>query len=132
MNNKLSKRIFKYSICYLLIILFVTILFKIYNKSFIWINVSFDGLDQHFVNLHLLRRFLLGDMHTFFWNIGYGMDLFERRGRLWERSGEEHVEYAHEPEQLLSLLEAAGFHEAHISAHSPQDDVGRLFIIAKR
>ena len=64
--------------------------------------------------------------------VRYGMDLFERRGRLWERSGEEHVEYAHEPEQLLSLLEAAGFHEAHISAHSPQDDVGRLFIIAKR
>ena len=28
----------------------------------------------------------------------YGMDLFERRGRLWKRSGEEHLEYAHEPE----------------------------------
>ena len=76
MNNSLIKKICKYSIIYLVIMVFVTILFMIYNKSFIWINVSFDGLDQHFVNLRLLRNFLLGDTHTFFWNIGYGMDLF--------------------------------------------------------
>ena len=74
--NKLIKKICKYSIVYLIIMLFVVILFNVYNKSFVWINVSFDGLDQHFVNLRLLRNLLLGDMHTFFWNIGYGMDLF--------------------------------------------------------
>ncbi len=76
MNNKLSKRILKYSLCYLVIITFITILFSYYNKSFVWVNVSFDGLDQHIVNLHLLKKILLGNFNTFFFNIGYGIDLF--------------------------------------------------------
>ncbi|MBQ9686093.1 MAG: class I SAM-dependent methyltransferase [Oscillospiraceae bacterium] len=62
----------------------------------------------------------------------YGMDIFSRRGRLWERSGEEHVEYAHEPVALCKLLDAAGFDNAHIRRDGPQGDRGRLFIIAKR
>ena len=62
----------------------------------------------------------------------YGMDLFERRGRLWARSGEEHVEYAHEPETLRVMLEAAGFTDLRLVSDGPQGDAGRLFIISRR
>ena len=62
----------------------------------------------------------------------YGMDLFERRGRLWQRSGEEHVEYAHAPEMLCALLEKAGFVNPAVREDGPQHEQGRLFITAKR
>ena len=62
----------------------------------------------------------------------YGMDLFTRKGRLWAREGEEHVEYAHEPETLRSLLEAAGFGQVRLRSDGPQGESGRLFITAKR
>ena len=62
----------------------------------------------------------------------YGMDLFERAGRLWRRSGEEHVEYAHEPDALCALLEGAGFRSVIRHADGPQHDQGRLFISAVR
>ncbi|MBR3474304.1 MAG: class I SAM-dependent methyltransferase [Oscillospiraceae bacterium] len=62
----------------------------------------------------------------------YGMDLFERAGRLWRRSGEEHVEYAHEPEALCALLEQAGFGSVIRHEDGPQHDQGRLFISAAR
>jgi len=39
----------------------------------------------------------------------YGMDLFQRAGRLWRRSFEEHAEYAYSQSQLEALLRAAGF-----------------------
>lgn len=39
----------------------------------------------------------------------YGMDIFQRVGKLWHRSAEEHLEYAYEPEQLRAYLEEAGF-----------------------
>ena len=39
----------------------------------------------------------------------YGMDLFQRRGKLWQRSFEEHREYAYTPEQLTGFLREAGF-----------------------
>jgi SAM-dependent methyltransferase len=39
----------------------------------------------------------------------YGMDLFQRRGDLWERSFEEHREYAYSASQLKAYLKAAGF-----------------------
>ena len=39
----------------------------------------------------------------------YGMDLFQRHGNLWQRSFEEHKEYAYSAEQLVSYLKAAGF-----------------------
>ena len=39
----------------------------------------------------------------------YGMDIFQRTGKLWHRSAEEHLEYAYEPDQLRSYLEEAGF-----------------------
>lgn len=39
----------------------------------------------------------------------YGMDLFQRRGEMWERSFEEHQEYAYTQEQLTDYLRQAGF-----------------------
>ena len=62
----------------------------------------------------------------------YGMDIFSRQGRLWQRESEEHVEYAHEPVALRALLEQAGFHDVCLRADCPQGDMGRLFITAIR
>ena len=62
----------------------------------------------------------------------YGMDLFERQGRLWRRSGEEHVEYAHRPERLRELMEQAGFEQFRLHPDCPQKEQGRLFISAVR
>ena len=39
----------------------------------------------------------------------YAMDLFQRRGENWERSYEEHREYAYSAQQLKGYLKAAGF-----------------------
>lgn len=62
----------------------------------------------------------------------YGMDLFERRGTLWRRSGEEHVEYIHEPERLRALLENQGFFDITLHTDGPQSEAGRLFLTAMR
>lgn len=39
----------------------------------------------------------------------YGMDLFQREGKVWHRSFEEHREYAYSREQLTAYLKEAGF-----------------------
>ena len=39
----------------------------------------------------------------------YWMDLFQRRGKVWDRSFEEHREYAYTPQQLTGYLKHAGF-----------------------
>ena len=62
----------------------------------------------------------------------YGMDLFTRRGKLWERDGEEHVEYAHMPESLREMLETAGFDNVRLRSDGPQGEAGRLYMIARR
>lgn len=62
----------------------------------------------------------------------YGMDIFSRAGALWERSSEEHIEYAHEPEMLRAALESAGFVDVRLCRDCPQGDAGRLFIVATR
>ena len=46
----------------------------------------------------------------------YGMDLFQRQGRLWRRSFEEHREYAYSAQQLTEYLKAAGF--THIRVYA--------------
>lgn len=61
----------------------------------------------------------------------YGMDIFTRQGKLWDRSCEEHIEYAHTPEGLKKLLEDAGFINIEICKDGPQKDMGRIFIIAE-
>lgn len=64
--------------------------------------------------------------------IVYGMDIFSRRGRLWERESEEHVEYSYEPEYLEELLSRSGFENVKFRPDCPQGDMGRLFITARR
>ncbi len=61
----------------------------------------------------------------------YGMDIFTRRGRLWQRSFEEHIEYAHDPKKLKSELEDSGFNNVELCQTGPQHELGRLFIIAE-
>ena len=39
----------------------------------------------------------------------YGMDLFQRQGAVWNRSFEEHQEYAYSQQQLVQYLKEAGF-----------------------
>ena len=41
----------------------------------------------------------------------YGIDLFRKRAALWERSFEQHCEYAYSPEQLCAWLKECGFSE---------------------
>ena len=61
----------------------------------------------------------------------YGMDLFTRRGRFWQRSCEEHVEYVHEPETLCARLAEAGFVNIEVRTDGPQCENGRIFLIAE-
>ena len=46
----------------------------------------------------------------------YAMDLFQRDGDVWERSFEEHREYAYSETQLRAYLKAAGF--THIEVYA--------------
>ena len=62
----------------------------------------------------------------------YGMDLFERQGGLWRREREEHIEYAHTLPRLEQTLAAAGFDRVTVHENTPQYDVGRRFISARR
>jgi SAM-dependent methyltransferase len=61
----------------------------------------------------------------------YGVDIFTRRGRFWQRGFEEHIEYCHEPQALAELLSAAGFAKTEICTSGPQGETGRVFIIAE-
>lgn len=63
--------------------------------------------------------------------ISYGMDVFQRQGRLWSRDSEEHIEYIHEPEILHKMLEDAGFLNIEIRRDGPLSENGRLFFIAE-
>ena len=46
----------------------------------------------------------------------YAMDLFQRSGDVWQRSFEEHCEYAYTEDQLRGYLKAAGF--THIEVYA--------------
>lgn len=61
----------------------------------------------------------------------YGMDIFSRRGRLWQRDCEEHIEYAHSPEELERKLISSGFEDVKLYPDCPQCEQGRLFISAR-
>ena len=52
----------------------------------------------------------------------YGMDLFQRRGGLWERSFEEHREYAYSARQLTEFLKEAGFTHIRVYADRRFED----------
>ncbi len=66
----------------------------------------------------------------------YGMDLFQRSGKVWQRSFEEHREYAYTQEQLLGYLKAAGF--SHIRVYgdrrmeAPTEQDMRIYFSARK
>ncbi len=66
----------------------------------------------------------------------YGMDLFQRRGQIWERSFEEHREYAYSESQLREYLKAAGFTSIAVYADreftAPREGEQRIYIKARK
>lgn len=66
----------------------------------------------------------------------YGMDLFQREGKRWVRSFEEHREYAYSAEQLTEYLKAAGF--THIGVYAdrlfcgPRPGEQRIYFKARK
>lgn len=64
----------------------------------------------------------------------YGIDLFCRKGQLWQRSFEQHCEYAYEPEELKAWLREAGF--ARVEAYAdrcmekPAENAQRIYFAA--
>ena len=66
----------------------------------------------------------------------YGMDIFRLGGAHWTRSFEEHIEYAYEPDELLSWLQEAGF--THVRQYgdrvlrAPKQDEQRIYFSAKK
>ncbi len=66
----------------------------------------------------------------------YGMDLFQRQGNSWQRSFEEHREYAYSQEQLVSYLKAAGFTHIRVYAdrlfEAPREGEQRIYIKARK
>ncbi|MEG2009798.1 MAG: class I SAM-dependent methyltransferase [Oscillospiraceae bacterium] len=88
---------------------------------------GFTSVDEDENTLCLWR----GDFDEVENSLCYGMDIFTRSGKLWRRSWEEHIEYAHQPQALSKLLQAAGFKNIEISENGPQAELGRLFIISE-
>ena len=66
----------------------------------------------------------------------YAMDLFQRRGDLWQRSFEEHCEYAYSQEQLTRYLRQAGFTNIEVFADRkfapPEDGEQRIYLKARK
>ncbi len=66
----------------------------------------------------------------------YGMDLFQRRGGLWQRAFEEHREYAYSQETLVGYLREAGFTSIRVYGdrvmEPPRAGEQRIFIKARK
>ena len=66
----------------------------------------------------------------------YGMDIFQREGELWQRSFEEHREYAYSVEQLTGYLREAGFGTIEIYAdrsfEAPAEGEQRIYFYAQK
>ena len=66
----------------------------------------------------------------------YGMDLFQRRGNVWQRSFEEHREYAYSREQLTEYLKTAGFTHIRVYAdrrfEAPREGEQRIYFKARK
>lgn len=64
----------------------------------------------------------------------YGIDLFRKKGSLWERSFEQHSEYAYEPEELVRWLREAGFTRVDLYGdcrmESPGEQEQRIYFAA--
>ena len=66
----------------------------------------------------------------------YGMDIFQRRGALWQRSGEMHQEYAYSQEQLTQFLLDAGFTNIEVFGdcrfEAPSEGEQRIYFKARK
>ena len=66
----------------------------------------------------------------------YGMDLFQREGNLWNRSFEEHQEYAYSREMLTAFLKEAGFTRIHCFGDrkmaDPEAGEQRMYFYARK
>ena len=62
----------------------------------------------------------------------YGIDIFSRRGSLWERQEEEHMEYVYREDHLKQNLSDNGFTLLKVDRKGPQGDIGREFYICRR
>ena len=66
----------------------------------------------------------------------YGMDLFQRVGKMWRRSFEEHREYAYSQEQLTEFLKDAGFTHIEVYAdrlfEAPREGEQRIYFKARK
>ena len=66
----------------------------------------------------------------------YGMDLFQRRGELWQRSFEEHREYAYSADQLVGYLKKAGFTSVAVygdrTFDPPAEGEQRIYLKARK
>lgn len=66
----------------------------------------------------------------------YGMDLFQQIGSFWQRSFEEHREYAYSAEQLKGFLRDAGFTSIEVYADrqftEPTPEEQRIYIKARK
>ena len=62
--------------------------------------------------------------------------VFQRQGKVWERSFEEHREYAYSQQQLTEYLKAAGF--THIAVYAdrlfeaPREGEQRIYFKARK
>ena len=66
----------------------------------------------------------------------YWMDLFQRQGNVWNRSYEEHREYAYSAQQLVSYLKEAGFTGIEVFGDRkltpPQPGEQRIYLKARK
>lgn len=66
----------------------------------------------------------------------YGMDLFQREGDIWQRSFEEHQEYAYSADQLVEYLKVAGFTSIAVYGDrkfsKPEAGEQRIYIKARK
>ena len=66
----------------------------------------------------------------------YAMDLFQRKGQLWQRSFEEHREYAYSARQLVGYLKAAGFNHIEVFGdrrmEKPAEGEQRIYLKARK
>lgn len=68
--------------------------------------------------------------------LSYGMDLFQREGKVWHRSFEEHREYAYTQEELTNYLTDAGFRRIRVYADRrlapPEAEEQRIYFSARK
>ena len=61
----------------------------------------------------------------------YELDVFRRKGKLWSRESEEHIEYLHPPNELERLLVQLGYRNVRQRGDGPLSDRGRIYFTAE-